>query len=1317
MTAINWKTGSSDYWGNAAAWSGGAVPGAGDTVTISAAALGAQPYTITILQATESVASVDQTQAASILLLNSGTLAVSGTYTMAAGVVLLRGGTLQGGTYAEAGGSIQLGSFATNIIDHVVSDGSMVLVAQNQNLLATVDLREVTFHGAGGIGTGTLSVGPLVGVGLGNAPVLDNIAVTLAGNDSLQQDSGIFTLGTHGSIGTSGQVQLGNSSYALVDNGAISATGSLASLDLHAVSFNGSGTLAASGGGRIAVYADTIADTGLVSVGAGSYLRLGALTGFASVGTLQVAAGGTLSLGFGLTTAQLAGYGIGAGTAGLSGVLDNTGAILAAGAGTPFTNIVLDGGTIDGGTVVGNANFSIVTAQYSGAGAGTLSGVTVIGGIALASANDTLLVTNGLIVNGVAGAPGSISITGANATMLFQGSETLDNVVITLGGAPAQYTPDSLQMVQGQGAGTLTLGAHSQVDAGQAGILAGVSGQDQIVNLGIITDAVRGGTLSLTTVVNRNLVNVSNGASLTLSDVANSGTIQSVGGIVSIDGAVNNTGLIAVSGIGAGLTTGGFQSSLDNTGVLSVSDGATADLGQYGTNWVNTGIFAVSGGELSVGGSLTVADLGTIALSGGGILGLNGTLANTGTLSVGAGATLSAFGLISGGVIAGGTVHDAGGGLLAQGGTLSGVTLDGVLSLAGAYAAATIVGGLTATGVNGSGAGSIALTGIGSLLTVQDSETLNNVAVSIGATGQGASLSAAYAQTLTLGTQAVVRQTGSLATLGSFGATMVNDGLILAGLPGATLQLKGAFTNAGTLAVSAGETLVLATAQLTNTGVISATNSVVDVVSLTTAELATVRLVNSRVFVTGTLDNTGGILAVGRGGTIPGLVVAGHVLGGVIHDAGAVSVVGSNAKLDGVTYQGTLLIDRPLATLTIDHGLTLTGLSGQGPGSVQLIGAGSSLVLDGTPALDNATVAIGNAGLTYQGHSVAAPAIVGTSFFPVILGPNLIVQQVNTYADVGGVETNSTVDFGRGTLTAGGSIRAGVAHGQLTLEGDSFTNAGSIAISASETVTAGAANFYNTGSIGIGVGSTLDLNLFNYFANGSLAAESLSNYGSIVLTGGTMAELTDNGVFPNVPLLNATGASIAGAGVVASQITNYGTIEAHGGVLNLVQAIAGVGALKVDAGATLVLGGVSNGQIASFSGVGGVLGLTPAAFLGAIGGFAAGDTLDLFTIKARSAAFSGHALVVTLSNGATIRLATTSALSGTLSVTAGVHGDSLIRFAGAAFGPPPLLAFWGDPAPAAAIGIPDHHAALSWDDGPHVSSGAQFGWMHQIHAV
>ncbi len=1247
MTSVSWKTGQNDLWTNAAAWVPGTVPGSADDVTIGANSLFGTPYTVT-LQGSAAVQDIDQTQADATLAVASGTLSVAGTYALAAGTLQLDDATLNGGTYASTAGTVLLDGRA--VLSNLAWDGTLAIARGVPSGYVQVALSNDVIAGVGGAGVGTLILGQNVLATLGS-PNVANLNLTLDGA-SLQQASGTLALGSQSTLTARGLATLGTSSGSILNEGEISATGSTTSLFVDASAFLNQGTLTVGDGARLFLDADSIGDPGQITIGSGGYLRVQTSSAgrFVNTGFVTVA-GGTLSLDTALTTAELAGFPVGTGTLAIGGTLDNAGATLRSGAGTARANLMLEGGTITGGTIVNSGAFSVGQPPPMAPGASTqseLSGVNFDGTLSLGAAPDAqLAIANGLTVHGLDGTgPGTIDVSGG-ATLSFLGSQVLDNATIDIGSPGYSYFADTVQS-----AGTLTLGTHARIV--QTGMAAGLGSRNDatlVVNAGTIAAAVSGGTFALSSLANTGLIAVSGGGGVSLAGVANSGTIADISGRLSVQGSLVNTGLVAVSGAGASYdSSGATLAGLRNAGTLSVGPGATANLGACGTGWSNSGTLAVAGGEMSVGGTFTRAQLGAVQVTHGGTLALTGTLLDGGTaLATGDGTALGRMALQAQGTVQGGTIIDAGHGILAQGGTLSGVVYDGTLSLDAALSQLTIVNGITTEAAAGSLLGSIVVTGAGSVLRLASTETLDRVALSLGAAGTGATLDGSYGQTLTLGTQASVRQAGATAAINADGGSIVNQGSISASQPGGTLSLTGNIDNAGTIAVSNGDTLALSLSGLTNTGMISVTGGVLDAVRLTVAELGTVRLLDSDVTVTGTLTATGG--TVSAGGAMSLLKLIGEVVGGTIHDGGnAVQFVGAST-LDGVTYQGALSINRPFATVTVQDGLTLRNATGTGPGSLSLTGAGSTLVWDSRQALDNAVLTIGCGSAAY-----GAPALVaeGGAAPPLLLGSHLRVQQAGTYASIGD---------SLGGIASAATITANLAHGQMMLRGDHFTNAGTIGISNTDTVTAGAAGFLNAGLIVVGVGSALDLDLTDYFASGSLADQSFTNTGTIVMAGGMLAEPTGNGVFPNVPMRNTQGASIVGAGVVASQVANHGVVEARGGVLELVQAVSGTGHLQVDAGAMLVLGSVSAGQTARFAGTGGTLALRPLAFLGSIAGFTAGDTLDLLNTSAHAATFSGDTLDVMLTSGATLHLATSSAMTGGLSVTAGTHGDALIRFA------------------------------------------------------
>ena len=121
---------------------------------------------------------------------------------------------------------------------------------------------------------------------------------------------------------------------------------------------------------------------------------------------------------------------------------------------------------------------------------------------------------------------------------------------------------------------------------------------------------------------------------------------------------------------------------------------------------------AVTGGTLDLqGGGVTLAQLGTVTNTGG-VVNLQTTLNNAGTtLNVGQGTALGTLTLATNGTIQNGTIVDHGSGIAFAGGTLSGVTYDGTMDMSATGSSVYVTNGLTLAGVNGTGTGTINLTG------------------------------------------------------------------------------------------------------------------------------------------------------------------------------------------------------------------------------------------------------------------------------------------------------------------------------------------------------------------------------------------------------------------------------------------------------------------------------------------------------------------------------------------------------------------------------------------------------------------------------
>jgi hypothetical protein len=927
--------------------------------------------------------------------------------------------------------------------------------------------------------------------------------------------------------------------------------------------------------------------------------------------------------------------------------------------------LALTGGTLTGGTYVASGGTLALSSEFPQGPSNEISGVTWDGSMNLASSVGQSLLLSDVSFNGVNGTGPGALVAAAGMTLGLAANNVLSNVDVTLG---------SGDFVEVYGSAVWGLAANASI--GLSGAQSTATLEGTIFNAGSISVS---GSLADLTLTNGGIIN---------------------GGTLSI-------------GAGATLTLAG--ETLDNVGVVTVASGGAFVI-SYNSD-INAAEF--SGFQVSNGASVTVTQ--------------GGTITNLGTFAIGAGGSLPSLVLAADGVLEGGTITTSSG-LVCDGGTLSGVTFAGPLTL-GYAQEAEIVNGLTLVSASGSGPGSIALTGIGADLLFVDAETLSNATISIGNASTYASVLTAEAD-LSLASSVLIQQTGANAQFDSSPTgTLSNAGTIVAAQSGGTLTLAGYnagfnetvagnFNNTGVIEVSNGETLNLNLAILTNTGTIEISNAVLEVSNLTAAELAGITLANSALIVTGELNATGATLDIGAGGTLPAIRLNGGITGGTLHDAGGGLQVFGTATLSGVTFEGELEINRPLAYLNIQDGLTVTNLAGTQNGTIALTGAGSTLNWDSTQAFDNATLLIGaNPGL-------GAPTLAN-GYGSMTLGSHLIVDQTGTAAAIGndtvasyvsGATINATAKAGEfvvsaGSFTTTGAINIGNTE-TFTSNGTSFTNAGTIAIASGGNFVDDDANFTNTGRIVVGAGSTFTLDLNSYFATPSLQAQSFINSGSMVLKGGSVSEPLQ-GVYPSVPFLDAAGAQISGFGTVASAVVNNGVIAAAGGTLTLSQAASGTGTLQVDAGATLKLSAVSHGETVRFSGANGVLGLAPVSFLGTIAGFAAGDTIDMSGVHAISASFSGRSILVTVSPGHTFRLFTTSALTGSLTVTAGTHNDTLITFATTAHaGAPPVPAGIADPPPDTRLGHTEpSQSSVFGEHHDRIWAGQPMMPNHSFHVV
>ena len=412
--------------------------------------------------------------------------------------------------------------------------------------------------------------------------------------------------------------------------------------------------------------------------------------------------------------------------------------------------------------------------------------MTYEGTLDLSPSNSQVSIVGGIVFAGAGGSgPGSINLTGSDATMTVNDTETLNNATLSIGNAGG----GSALVVNGASGQIVTLGSKFVVQQTGTNAVFYANSPDggSLINQGSINAGLSGGTLTV----------------YYLANFTNQGSI----------GVSNGEQFVMQAG------------SFVNSGTLSVTNGGAVTLS---TDWSNSGEISETDASLNLGGSFTTAALSTITRSGGTVT-LNGSVDNSAaTLDVGTGSALGTLVLPTGAAVSGGVIHDAGGGLAPQGAALDGVTYEGTLDLSASNALVHVSGGIVFAGAGGSGPGSINLTGSDATLTVNDTETLNNATLSIGnAGGLGPGVNGASGQIVTLGSKFVVQQTGTNAVFyanSPDGSSIINQGSINAGLSGGTLTVYyglANFTNQGSIGVSNGEQFVMQAGSFVNSGTLS----------------------------------------------------------------------------------------------------------------------------------------------------------------------------------------------------------------------------------------------------------------------------------------------------------------------------------------------------------------------------------------------------------------------------------------------------------------------------------------------------------------
>ena len=750
-------------------------------------------------------------------------------------------------------------------------------------------------------------------------------------------------------------------------------------------------------------------------------------------------------------------------------------------------------------------------------------------------------------------------------------------------------------------------------------------------------------------------------------------------------------------------------------------------------SWSNTGTITTNGTTVDLRGNVTLADLGTISRTGGSIV-LQGVLnAQGATIDLTQGLFKDLT--LDGGTLENATlVDDAADPLNAttnSSNTLDNVTVQGGLTLASGYLSlagtTTAAGGVTVD--SNAYLNLVGETDLTSSVTLAEtngysggaldiSQTTGTFTIDAGVTVQGDGLFGQVGQFYPYyyGAAAAVDNLGTIdATNGSLDilpASFTNDGLLEAA-SGATLGVEsqggsgggGNWTNAADGTISAtGATLQLGDV-FTNAGIITATNSTVDLGSSYDENDA------SHWTNTGTITTTGGTLVLGSSysyndtidtwtntGTITTTGTAIEVEGSVTAaDLGTISRTGGSITLQGVLNDqgGTVDVTQGLfEDLTLDGGtlenatlvvsdadpLKASGNSNTTLNAVTVQGAlelGSGILnlTNGTTASDGFATTSSSAEINLVGESDLTSSVT-------LAGGDVYVSQApsNTFTIDTGVSVQGQGVFGAlasyypyyyGTaqkLENAGTIDADVSGSTLSVLPGSFTNDGTAEATAGGVLHIGDPNsgggFTWTNAAGATVSAShATVQLSGAFTN----AGTITATDSAVLLGG-YADDSDQGRWTNTGTVSTTGGSLTlgeqnGYNDSQDGFSNTGVITTVGTAVALVGTVttADVGELDRTGGSLTLQGTITN--------TGATLDTTQGSFAGSQldGGTISGGTLvdgaggTLGASSNSSNTLSGVAVQgdLTLSSGF-LNLSNGTTVSGAIALTSSQASVQLI---------------------------------------------------------
>ena len=677
---------------------------------------------VTLLGNTTFSGAYDLTFTGATVVAATRTLTVSNTSTTFSGVISGAGGLTKGGSGALTLGGASANTFGGSV---TVNDGTLVF-----NKTAGVDAMAGTVltigDAAGAANSATLQLSA-------SNQIPDTAGVTVNADGQLNLQGFTDAIGT---LTMSGGSVTGTGTSLLVLGGdlTVTATGTNVAQITANVGLNANRTFtindnAVSTDNDLAISGIISTAFALTKTGAGTLLLSGTNTFSGGVnvnaGTLSMdnaAALGTGAVNVGDT----------AGTSGATLLFSATGgrtvtnaiAVRAGSSGTATLGGLNTGGAnIFGGNITLNKSVTLTAAAggevaFNGVISGALFGLTKIGAgtVRLGGANTytgLTTISTGTLAYGASNviATGSVTVDGATAVLDLGASrtDTVGQVILDNGGVIT-------------GSGTSALGSTAAFDVrngsvaiplgGSVALTKSTSGTVVLSAANTYTGAttISAGTLQLgvaSSIPSASAVSVSGGATLDL------------GGFNQTIGSLASAGTAALGA--ATLTTGGDNTSTTFSGVIGGTGGLTKNgSGVFTVSGTNTftGATAINAGTLKLGAAGGLHSATAVSVAGGATFDLNSFSATVGSLAGAGSVTLGSGGLNTGGNNSTTTFSNAisGSGGLTKSGTGT-LTLTGTNTFTGAVAVNT--GTLALSGASGRAASASGFTiGTGATLTL-----------------------------------------------------------------------------------------------------------------------------------------------------------------------------------------------------------------------------------------------------------------------------------------------------------------------------------------------------------------------------------------------------------------------------------------------------------------------------------------------------------------------------------------------------------------------------------------------------------------------